>query len=75
METSDIVDWVEPSVIQLSRNFTENVTVLVLVQNFKICENQLNINIDQLICKIYVCFNFPTVISFPYYNFNVQYFE
>lgn len=75
METSDIVDWVEPSVIQLSRNFTENVTVLVLVQNFKICENQLNINIDQLICKIYACFNFPTVISFPYYNFNVQYFE
>lgn len=75
METSDIVDWVEPSVIQLSRNFTENVTVLVLVQNFKICENQLNINIDQLICKIYACFNFTTVISFPYYNFNVQYFE
>lgn len=75
METSDIVDWVEPSVIQLSRNFTENVTVLVLVQNFKICENQLNINIDQLICNIYACFNFPTVISFPYYNFNVQYFE
>lgn len=75
METSDIVDWVEPSVIQLSRNFTENVAVLVMVQNFKICENQLNINIDQLICKIYACFNFSTVISFPYYNFNVQYFE